>query len=333
MDRTSKPEELLDAASRDSAFLAALRANDADAELSALLSALEVGLAHPNAQDALDRIEEVLTESQDLVASYTASESNGAYPVNIYGFDHLCYVHAPEYGSTGPFPSHAAAMNYVEQNWCDLLDGNPPEVFKFAVETPRSVRQSPSKPSSQNTASDGEPLVLQRHRIGDFDYSKIGPESYRRHRKTFLDGDETLSTEQLIARLCKDSRVDDERLNRLLVAAGWGDVAQKVADRRRRIRSENAEAARHRKAAFTADVIAFIDAFLDGREDPDGKLVDAAALKWARGVHADHTPNDDESDLPNPVYARDRYYAALHAYHHAVGEAKNTKARTKKNQP
>jgi len=120
MSTYSTREELLAAAQDDELFQQELSIQ-AGEDSALVLEALKAGIGHPKSDEVLDWIEQLVSECRDPITQYTAEQDQGQYSIEIFGFDCLCQVWAPEYGATGPFASHQAAMNYVESTWGEFL--------------------------------------------------------------------------------------------------------------------------------------------------------------------------------------------------------------------
>lgn len=301
------PKELLASAVNDELFLNELHLQ-AGNDAAAVLEALNFGIEHPDVAEALSWIEQLVSECRKRVAAYTAEQDNGHYPIEIFGFDHLCQVWAPEYGTTGPFASHQEAMSYVSANWHEFLVDDQPEIFRFPSERPlASPPLGALRKKSVNTSK--------RYKIGHAMYSSVGPDLYMRHRRGLFSSDERLTTQQLVLQLVSEwGRADEKIILKQLKATGWDGIAEEVEQVKGRKDTERAEAERRRKDTYEAEAVAFIDNFLAGREDLDGKLVDEAARKWSWGEQGEKAQSDDETSAISYTYARQRYYEALHAY-------------------
>lgn len=309
------PNELLAVALYDQRFRQELSTRAGD-DLTTLLSALQTGIDHPKAGEAIDWIEQLVSECREPIARYSAKQDQGVYPIEIFGFDCLCMVWAPEYGSTDPLLSHDAAFRYVESNWGEFLVNWQPEVLRFSHD--RLLPTTQFEAAAKKAAA-----ARERFQLGNDEYSNVGPDLYRRHRRRLLEGSETLTTQQLVLRLCSQS-MDDKRLQRQLKVAGWHSLGEEIADARRQRSIAAAEVDRRSKEVAAAEAVAFIENFLAGREDPDGQLVEVAAREWAWGGKGNVVISHDESNAPNPIYARQRYYSALNAYATANNETKAT---------
>ena len=219
MDKPATSESLLASALKDENFLATLR-EEAPEQWEDLYSALQGGIGHPNAQDAIDRINQLIEENQDYVASYTAKECGEEYLINVYGFDRLCYVWASEYGTYGPFPDFEEAMQFIEQNWMDQIIDEAPNIYKTTKSLPGGTGNNLT-PVTPEELQPEAPI----HKIQKYKYSRLGPDRFKRHHQGFFDGDEILTTEQFVLRFSKGREAEDKILHQEISAAGWPEIA------------------------------------------------------------------------------------------------------------
>ncbi len=90
---------------------------------------------------------------------------------------------------------------------------------------------------------------------------------------------------------------------------------------------DQANAARQAQVKTDAEAVAFINKSLGGRDDPDGKLLTAAAMAWVWHGRGDADRTEDEAPSMHPAYGRERYFGALRAY---AAFKNRTKVKTKK---
>jgi len=306
MSKHSTREELLAAAQDDGLFQKELSIQSGK-ESAEVLEALKAGLEHPKSGEVLDWIGQLVRECRDPIAQYTAKQDHGRYSIKIFGFDCLCQVWTPEYGVTSPFASHEAAMTYVEWNWGEFLIDSKTKIVRFPPEKPDAT--SPLAAFVKEIS-----VARIRYRIGDAEYSNIELDLYQRYKRRYDSGDKMFTTQQLVVILSSQHGTEQKELELQIKATGWQQVADEFAHLKSCRQIEAAEAARIEQEAYTAEVVIFIDKFLAGREDLDGKLVDAGALKWSWRKYENIVIKDDESNFPNTDYLRQDYYRALKAY-------------------
>jgi len=168
----------------------------------------------------------------------------------------------------------------------------------------------------KNSASIREPERIEpplRYRIGYYEYSRLENGLYRRYRSKLFDSDETLSSKDMLDRFSQQSHGYGGNANEMR-AAGWHDLADQLESIVHKITIEKIESERIEKEILTKNVVDFIDSFLAGRQDPNGKLIDEAAQRWAWGKHADTVLSAEEEPPVRWQYARQRYYLALNIY-------------------
>ena len=91
-----------------------------------LLAALREGLSHPLESEVWNLIVDTLLNEGDVLSEFVANGDFGAYPIQVAGIGNLCYVHAPEFGTVGVFPSIGLAEDYIIVSWADNLESTDP---------------------------------------------------------------------------------------------------------------------------------------------------------------------------------------------------------------
>lgn len=308
--RNDIPEaELLKVAFDDELFRQELQARSGK-DWPQLLAALKTGTTHPKAQHALAWIDQLVSESCETIATLRAAQDFGAYGIEVYGFDQLCRVWAPDFGETGPFLSHDDAISFAQDEWSEFLTGDGVARERF----PKS--RAADRAEAAKAKREAKKVPLPRYRLNDLDYSKIGVNTYRPYPRQWGQSCTPLTGNQLAETLIKDIGDLPQSLRQQLQATGWESLIAKVerVAKRKKKRFQAQEA--REEARFTKAVVKFFDRFLAGRDGSDDKLLDAAAREWVwRDFDLDENhPHYEDRVGAIQRYARQLHYQALNAY-------------------
>jgi len=301
--------DLLRVAYDDELFMKQLRVQSGK-EWPQLLAALKSGPEHPSAKSAVEWITQIVNESRYEIATMVAQQDFGEYQIYVYGFDQLCSIWAPEFDTYGPFLSHDDAISFAKDEWSEFLKSN--EVMLHRPTTSRSAAKS--KKAIPKGTIRSKPLV--RFRLETHEYSRVAADKYLRHPSRQSEITPPISGTQLAESLVSKFGEFSNELKSQLEATGWQDLISKI-DRiaKRKRKKFDVEIAKS-NATFTKEVVKFFNEFLDGRDNKDANLLDAAARAWVwRGfdLAKDHPDYEDRAGAIQR-YARQRHYEALNAY-------------------
>ena len=309
MEQEISDSDLLRVAYDDELFRKQLRL-ESGKEWPQLMAALKSGPEHPSAKSAVEWIKEIVNESRDEIATMIAKQDFGEYRIFIFGFDQLCSIWVPDFGTHGPFLSHDDAISFAEGEWSEFLTSN--EVTLHRLPASRSADKTAK--ARARRAVKTTPLV--RYRLEYYEYSRVGVDKYFRHPRRQSEIGPPISGSQLAESLVSYVGGISEELRGQLQATGWDQLISKI-DRvvERKRKTYEAEIVKS-NAGFTKVVVKFFDKFLDGRDNKDVNLLDAAARAWVwRGfdLAKDHPEYEDRAGAIQR-HARQRYYEALNAY-------------------
>ncbi len=301
--------DLLRVAYDDELFLKQLRIQSGK-EWPQLLAALKSGPAHPSAKSAVEWITQIVNESRYEIATMVAQQDFGEYQIYVYGFDQLCSIWAPEFDTQGPFLSHYDAISFAKDEWSEFLKSN--EVMLHRATTSRSAAKS--EKARARGAIKSAPSV--RFRLESHEFSRVGFDKYLRHPNRQSEITPPISGTQLAESLVSKFGELSKELKSQLEATGWEELIPKI-DRiaKRKRKKYDVEIAKS-NAAFTKEIVKFFNEFLDGRDNKDANLLDAAALAWVwRGfdLAEDHPDYEDRAGAIQR-YARQKHYEALNVY-------------------
>jgi hypothetical protein len=309
MNQEISDTDLLRVAYDDELFRKELR-RQSGKEWRQLLAALKSGTEHPSAKVAVEWIKQIVDESRDEIATFIAKQDFGEYPICVFGFDQLCSIWVPEFDSHGPFLSHDDAIGFVQSEWSEFLISDEVTLNRF----PGSRSADKAAMARARRAVKKTPLV--RYHLEHHEYSRVGTDKYLRHPRRQSEVGPPISGTQLAGLLVTKNGGISEELRGQLQATGWDQLISKI-DRvvERKRKKYEAETAKS-NAAFTKAVVKFFDEFLDGRDNKDANLLDAAARAWVwRGFDlAEDHPDYEDRAGGIQRYARQRHYEALHSY-------------------
>ena len=275
-----------------------------------ILSAMKSGSEHPSAKVAVEWIKQIVDESKDLIASMLAKQDLGEYPIHVNGFDQLCSIWAPDFGTSGPFLSHEDAINFAQDLWSEFLTNDEVTLYRF----PSS--RFADKAAMARARIEIKNKSLERYSLLHHEYSRVGDDRYLRHPRRQSEKGPPISGSQLAESLVPQTgKINDELLGQLK-ATGWDQLILKIERvAKRRIKKYRVEEAK-KNASFTKAVVAFFDHFLGGRDNTDSKLLEAAALAW---VWRDFDLTEDHPEYEDRIgviqrYARQKQFEALNAY-------------------
>lgn len=313
--RNHIPEaELLKVAFDDELFRQELQARSGK-EWPQLLAALKTGTTHPKAQDALAWINQLVSESCETIATLTAAQDFGAYHIEVFGFDQLCRVWAPDFGETGPFLSHDDAISFAQDEWSEFLTGEGVALERF----PKS--RAADRTAAKKAKREAKKIPLVRYPLDDCDYSKIGASTYLPHPRHRGQSSTPITGRQLADALTDECGDLSDELLQQLKATGWKKLIAQV-ERVAKRKQEKVEAQEARdEASFTRAVVKFFDKFLARRNNKDEDLLDAAARAWVwRDFDLDEShPHYEDRAGGIQRYAGQLHREALSAYRAAKG--------------
>ena len=309
MDQETSDSELLRVAYDDELCRKELR-RQSGKEWPQLLAALKSGHEHPSAASAIEWIKQIVDECRNEITTMIAKQDFGEYPICIFGFDQLCSIWVPEFGTRGPFLSHDEAIKYAQSAWSEFLTSDEVTLHRFPAS--RSADKA-AKARARRAVKKTLPV---RYRLEHHEYSRVGVDKYLRHPRRQSEIGPPLSGNQLAESLVSKIGEISEQLRGQLQATGWSHVVSKVdriaVQKRKKYEADNEKS----YAAVTKAVVKFFDEFLDGQDKNDAILLDSAASAWVwRGfdLAEDHPDYEDRAGAIQR-YARQRHYEALNAY-------------------
>jgi hypothetical protein len=301
--------DLLRVAYDDELFLKQLRVQSGK-EWPQLLAALKSGPEHPSAKSAVEWITQIVNESRYEIATMDAQQDFGEYQIYVYGFDQLCSIWAPEFDTQGPFLSHDDAISFAKDEWSEFLKND--EVMLHRATNSRSAAKSEkAKARGAIKSTPSVQFSLESHK-----YSRVGADKYLRHPNRQSEIASPISGTQLAESLVSKFGGLSKELKSQIEATGWQELINKI-DRiaKRKRKKYDIEIAKS-NAAFTKEVVKFFNEFLDGRDNKDANLLDAAARAWVwRGfdLAEDHPDYEDRAGAIQRS-ARQRHHEAINAY-------------------
>jgi hypothetical protein len=301
--------ELLKVAFDDERLRKELRSSSGT-EWSQILEALKVGDCHPNAKNTVEWIKQLARESRDTIATLTASQDHGPYEIDVFGFDQICTVWAPEYGQSHLFLSHEDAISFVLDEWSEFL-----------VNEDVALRRLPASRSANRPSKGGKNLAIKeiipiRHQLEHHEYSRVSTDKYYRHPQRQSEEGPPISGSQLADSLVNEDGEISAELRKQLNATGWAQLLEKVEVVAKRKRKKSEAESKKENGKFTRAVVKFFNGYLRGKEGNKAELLDAAARAWVwRGLDLDQSHPDYEDQVGAiQRYARQEHYLALKAY-------------------
>ena len=275
-----------------------------------LLAALKSGPKHPSAELAVGWIKQIVGESREKIATLIAEQDCGEYLIYIFGFDQICSIWVPEFGSQGPFLSHDDAINFALDSWSEFLTSDEIELHRG----PSS--RAEVKAAKERAKRDANKAPVVKFRIDFYEYSKVGRNKYYRHPRRIYEQAPPFTAHQLASSLVNKIGSNSKELMAQIVATGWDDLIlqfNRVSEKR--IKKYQMDAAKGR-ALFAKSIVKFFDNFLQGKNNRDAEALDSAAHAWVwrnLTVTKDHPEYEDRAGAIQR-YGRQMHREALGAY-------------------
>jgi len=320
MEEETSDSELLRVAYDDELLRKELR-RQSGKEWPQLLAALKSGHEHPSSKSAVEWIKQILDECRNEITTMIAKQDFGEYPICIFGFDQLCSIWIPEFGTRGPFLSHDEAIKYAQSAWSEFLTSDEVTLHRFPAS--RSANKA-AKARARRAVKKTLPV---RYRLEHHEYSRVGIDKYLRHPRRQSEIGPPISGSQLAESLVSKIGEISEELRGQIEATGWSQLISKIdrvaAHKRKKYEAEISKS----NAALNKAVVKFFNEFLDGQDKNDAKLLDAAASAWVWrdfNLAEDHPDYEDRAGAVQR-YARQRHYEALNAYKNSTQKLTNKK--------